>query len=541
MRFKVGIFATTVAVLLLMAGTSLAGEDEIVMKTGKVLSGKIIERTERGIRMQVDGLGKMIVPFDNIRSVNGKEFEPAPEEPADPEEPETPENPEKPEVPETPETPETPEEPKTPEQPEKPADPKPPVSPVDVKYGDLKKGMTLLFILAGEDHGDWKESGRRVIAEVALVGRKRVKIITDPRAGILGEEWVKREKLRRAIRLDDRPERRLLFFSDGVSSGSWIRGKTADGREFEGELGGVTADGSMTVWHPEVDRVLKTEVRLVELLNLSAITRSKDLHRRLDGLIAGEPVEIAVHGSDKPLAGRIRSLDRRWLTIETGDPRTGKTGEHHFFRGLPVTGLKTLPEGSRQALENATKETWLTLGVVTEDEETIQTRAATGRYVYASLSEIAIETGEGLESFEAGTVKSIEIPPTERLPALTARKDSSTAETILPVLPGMSRKEVEQRLPIGVEGIDILYDEDDRVATVYCRPPYPGPVFGVKIGSNLSQALVATDLVFDLQIDPKDRESEPVTTMVSHTLKPYLVKLLVSNTGEVMAAEIASR
>jgi hypothetical protein len=252
-------------------------------------------------------------------------------------------------------------------------------------------------------------------------------------------------------------------------------------------------------------------------------------------------VELCIHGEESPVAGRIRLLDRRWLTIETGDPRTGETGEHHFFRGLPVTGLKTLPEGARRALENATKETWLTLGVVTEDEETIQTRAATGRYVYASVSEIAIETGEGLESFDARTVRSIELPPTERLPALTARKESSTAETILPVLPGMSKKEVEQRLPVGVKGIDILYDEEDRVATVYCRPPYPGPVFGVRIGSNLSQALVDTDLVFDLQIDPKNREAEPVTTMVSHTLKPYLVKLLVSNSGEVLAAEIASR
>jgi hypothetical protein len=105
----------------------------------------------------------------------------------------------------------------------------------------------------------------------------------------------------------------------------------------------------------------------------------------------------------------------------------------------------------------------------------------------------------------------------------------------------MSRKEVEKRLPVGVDGIDILYDEEDLVATVFCRPPYPGPLFGVRIGSNLSQALVRTDLVFDLQIDPKSRDGELVTTMVSHTLKPYLVKLLVSRSGEVIAAEIAKR
>jgi len=536
MRRKVEVLIWLVATVLLLAGTVRAEDDVVILKTGMKLTGKILSESGKDIEMEVDGLGRMVVPLDKIRTINGKEPVPTEPPPVVP----VPANPppeKKPDpAPDVAREPPTKPNPK----PEPEPEPEPPVSRADVPYGELKKGQSLLFILKGKDHGDWVETGRRVIAEVALVGKMRFKIVIDPQQGILGEEWVRKENLVRAIRLDEKPERRLMFFSEGVGSGSWIQGATAIGAEFEGRLGGVTTEGAITIWRPEGDRVEKTVIQLLELKWLKAITRSRALKKSLDSIAVGEPVEITIHGREAPLTGRVARVDRQWITLDTADPRKSESKEEHVFRGLPITGLSTLPEAMRKGLSTISDDGWVTLETKTEDEEMVILRSVTGQIRFVSLTEVSLVAPDGEESFPVATIQSFAPPATERIPALTARKDESTEETVLPVLPGMTRAEVEKRIPVGLAGIDLLY-EDDRVTTVFLRAPFPGPVFGIRFNDPLSKALTRTDLVFDVQMNPKVTDSGAAVTMVSRTLNTLEVRLLVSNGGDILAMEVSGR
>ena len=120
--------------------------------------------------------------------------------------------------------------------------------------------------------------------------------------------------------------------------------------------------------------------------------------------------------------------------------------------------------------------------------------------------------------------------------SLLATRDASGSESVLPILPGMTRPEVERRLPSGRDGIDVLYD-DDRVASVFCRAPCRGPVFGIRLGVPFAEARLATDLQFDTRVTARDS----TVTMISHTLAHQLVRLYLSASGDVLAMEIAAR
>ncbi|MEN8150196.1 MAG: hypothetical protein ABFS86_10260 [Planctomycetota bacterium] len=504
---KVGAIVWVGVLVLVLSGTARAGGDVVILDTGMVLEGKILSRNEKALRMDVDGLGKMDVPMNTVKTINGKSPQPV-EKPAEPE------------------NPDPAEEPETPTEPEKP------VARTDVPYDDMKTGMTLLFILAGEDHGDWLATGDRVVAELGTVGKRRFKLILDPAAGVMGEKWVKREDLLRAIDLDGHAERRLLFFSEGVESGSWVHGATTLGDTFEGQLGGVSKNGMVMLAKPDGDRVEELAVDIAEIKSLRAVTRSKDLSARIEGLAAGEPVEFTVRGRDGKIAGFVVRSNDQWLSVSDGRTRT------HVFRGLPITRVRTLPAYVRRGLAGVMMGDWLTINVLTEDDEAVTRRSVTGRYHSATLSGITLETTDGAEVVPVAKIETVAAPDAERLPALTARKETSSAETVLPVLPGMTREEVERRIPVGMGGIDIVW-EDDRVATVYVRPPYPGPVFGIRFDDALGKALTRTDLVFDTQITPKD--DAEVVTMVSHTLTTLEVRLLVSKGGTILAAEVSAK
>ena len=509
MRRKVGAIAWLAILVLLLSGTVRAEGDVVVLDTGMILKGKILSRTDKALRMMVDGLGKMDVPLKTVKTINGKDLtatEDTPE-PANPV-------------------------PGAAEKPEPEPEPESPVVRTDVPYEEMRTGQTLLFILAGEDHGDWLETGRRVVAELGTVGKRRFKLIMDPAAGVLGEKWVKKEDLIRAVSLDGRAECRLLFFSEGVESGSWIRGATVSGETFEGQLGGVTQKGMVTLWRPEADRVVKSEVALVELKWLQAITRSKELDKLIKGLAEGEPVGFTVKGRDEMVAGLVVRADRQWITVRTGETET------HLFRGMPITSVQTLPAYIRRGLAGVTMNAWLTVDVRTEDEEAVTRRSVTGKYHSATLEGITLETVDGPETLAVASIETVAAPEPERVPALTARKESSSSETMLPVLPGMTREEVEKRIPVGIKGIDLVWEED-RVATVYIRPPFPGAVFGIRLDDPLAKALTQTDLVFDVQVTPKD--DAEVVTMVSHTLTTFEVRLLVEKSGAILAAEVSAR
>jgi hypothetical protein len=69
----------------------------------------------------------------------------------------------------------------------------------------------------------------------------------------------------------------------------------------------------------------------------------------------------------------------------------------------------------------------------------------------------------------------------------------------------------------------------------------PGPVFGIRFSDPLSKALTGTDLVFDVQLNPKESGGETAVTMVSRTLKTLEVRLLVSKGGDILAMEVSAR
>ena len=158
----------------------------------------------------------------------------------------------------------------------------------------------------------------------------------------------------------------------------------------------------------------------------------------------------------------------------------------------------------------------------------------------ATPESILLETGDGPATVAVSTMKRARRILGEDDSSAALRKASSDAECRLAVLPGMAEKAAEAALPENWEGIDVLYGPEG-VEKVYCRPPFVGPVFGIRLGVAFETQLESTDLVFQEWRTPKAGGDLALTTVVSRTLSPYTVTFLLSADGVVLAAEISAR
>jgi hypothetical protein len=272
---------------------------------------------------------------------------------------------------------------------------------------------------------------------------------------------------------------------------------------------------------------------------LHGVVRAPDLVQRISDIIPGEPIRLEIHGRRSPVSGRVVKVDEAHLRLETVRGPGSEIGEISLFVGLPFTRVDVLPNSVRMGFEGVSRGDYLTVLSFTETEKETVRRSVTGTLVHATVDEVTLVTGKGLTVFPAKTLVKVSKPDPEKIDALVEGRETSVANCVLPVFPGMTKSEVEKRLGDQGEGIDLLY-HDGRVAKVYCRPPFEGPVFGILIGSDLAQALEQTDLVFDTQIDPKDPDAG-VSRMCSSTLREYLVTLFVAPTGSVLALEVRPR
>ncbi len=514
----------SIAVLLLgllLAARPARAADRILLKTGAILTGRIVKETDRSVTIEIEGLGKLVVLRSKIASIEGRPRRtespaPAPAVPA----------------------------PRPREKPEPgagagPASPSPPArDPVDVPWEEVRAGRTVLLICRGEDHGGWRDPGRRFLGRIDAAGPRRLKIEVDPEAGVLGFAWIPKERVRRIIRITGYPERRFFFF-EGIETGAWIEGKTRKGR-FAGRLAAVSGDGTVTILHPEGGKVRTVDLPLEEIVTLSAVIRGKPLAETLAGLVPGEPVTLRVRGREEPVRGLLREKDRAWLTLLAAGKEGEPPGEVPVYLGLPLTEVRVLPETLRPAFRDARLGDAFTAVTAEESATAVVRRSFTGRLLGATTEEIVLDTGSGRKILPVSGIVRLFRPDPARTEALLSERDAAGGESALAVLPGMSRAEVEKRLPGEHPGIDLLYEED-RVVRVYCRSPFTGPVFGIRIGEPVADALRDTDLDFDVQIDPKSEDPTAVTTMLSHSLRGLVVRLFVTRSGTVLAAEVSAR
>lgn len=513
--------AGVLALVCLLALPATARAGEVVLKTGAVLTGEILEVNEREVVIDISGLGRVTILRDQIATMTG-----APETATEPDPGSEPE-------------PDPGSEPEPDPGSEVPPEPEPTPEPKQLENGfsDLKQGEEALVLLKGEEHGQWAYSGRRILGVPALVGEKRAKFVIDEQAGVDGYVWITREEVARVVELEGHPERRILFLS-GIVMGSWIQGTFTDGTSFEGRLDGVSEDDVVKLTSPEGTSATSTEFPLARVRTLDAVVRGTEIAAKLLEIIPGEPIRLAVHGRRTPVSGRVIEVDATHIHLEAVQGPGGEIGEVSLFLGLPYTEVTVLSNAVRQGFKGVSRGDHLSVLSFAETEKETVRRSVTGTLVHATVEEISLVTREGLTVFPADSVVKVSRPPEDRIQTLIEGKESSEADTSLAVFPGMTKAEVEERLG-DAEGIDVLYD-GNRVTKVYCRPPFKGPVFGILIGSDLAEALDETDLVFDTQIDPKD-PAVGISRMCSSTLRDYQVTLFVAATGSVLALELQAR
>jgi len=507
---KTSLFA--LIALAVLAAPSVA-EDQVILKSGSVLTGKILEVSPKGVVIDIPGLGKVDVPRSQIdRVIGGPNADPPPDEPV-------------------------------------PAEPVPPVEPpplppteedaVEIPYEDLEAGRRVLVLVMGKEHEGWAESGLRVLGEVEVVGPKRLKIVFDPGAGLLGYQWLSRDRIARVIRVMGYPERRILFF-DSVAGGSWVEGRNSEGIMFRGRLEGVNEGGLVTVTCPGEGGLKQVSFGLETLRTMRAITRGDEIAEKVKSLVPGEPVSLSIRGTRGEVAGRLTGVTDDFLSLEIVDGAETAPRTVEIFTGCAILALRTLPDELREGFRDISRDDHVTVRTCVENDEERVRVSITGKFLAADLESITLLGRDGLTTVAVGSVRAISRPDPGKVAVLIEGMEESNSESTLPILPGMAREEAEKRLPGNPEGIDVVY-EDGRVTKIYCRPPYTGPVFGVRIGADLATALEKTDLVFEKQIDPKKEGPAVVSTMLSYTLKGYVVALLVTKRGMVLAMELTAR
>ncbi|MHC4862426.1 MAG: hypothetical protein ACYTDY_20325, partial [Planctomycetota bacterium] len=339
------------------------------------------------------------------------------------------------------------------------------------------------------------------------------------------------------VRLEGHPERLILFF-DGMEIGSWVEGRAAKHGAFAGQLTNVV-DEALTVLVPEDEGAVDLEISFADLLLLSGTKRSKEVEKALETIEAGEPVALRIRGRKEPVRGRLLTKDATYMTLEVADGPGLECREIRLFMGLPITDVTTLRESLRSAFVGLARGEHLTLKTVTRTEDSVVRRSITGTLARITLESVSLVSRDGLVDVPLTSVMAVNKPDPDRVPLLMEGKEESDAENALQVLPGMTRADVDRRLPGGKDGIDVLYEEE-RVKRVYCRAPFKGPVYGVTIGAEFTKAAKNTDLAFETQVDPKDA-STGLTTLLSQTLKDRAVKVYLGPTGHVMAVEVSAR
>ena len=528
------------AVLIVLATPAFA-TDRVILKTGAILEGRILSVRDEGVTIEIPDMGRVHVATYQIERIEREGVEPKPRPRPEPAPEPVPEpipepSPEPVPVPTPEPTPEpSPEPAPEPEEPPAPAA----ENGVDVKYEEIEPGQTLLVIPRTVDHGAWRDTGRRMVARIPVVGESRLQAVFAPEDPLLGSAFIPRDRIERTVRIEDHPERRLIFFQ-GVGAGAWIEGDTEEGVSFAGQLTAIREDGTVEVEAPAGDDIETATFPVERIRTLRALVRDAAVEERLQALLPGEPLELVPVGAAKALRGRLVASDRAWLTVETDGGPEGAPARVRVFRGAPIAELRTLPEGLRKGFEGLSSgDPVMVLTAVETDEATVR-RSVAGSFLSADLSRIRLMTAEGEEQIPVADARSLLRLDAEEAAERMARKEASVADNVLPVVPGMSREEVERRLPGKIEGIDLMYT-DDRVTRVFCRAPFPGPVYGIRLGRSYEAAVRDTDLVFDLQIDSKADLLGAKTTMVSRTLTGYEVKVYVTDGGSVLAMEISAR
>jgi hypothetical protein len=501
MRRALGVLVLG-AVLFGLCGSARA-EDRIVLENGSVVSGKVVRISRKVVVIEVDGLGRVRIPREEVLRIKTGDTPPVRTgDPVEPEEPAPPEN-----------------------------------DPLDTPFKDLVNGQTVLLSCKSEDRGAIRCSGRRVVAKVEVAGASRIKILLDPTAGVLGYAWVPQEEVERAVPLDGHPERRILLI-EGMETSAWVRGKLTSGTSFSGRLDRLAPGDKLELTSARSGELFPTEVPLSEVREIEAVSRGEPLIRALAVLEPGEPVRIRTADREDPIEGRWLGQEGHFLRIETMSGYDSPPSVVSLFRGAPITEIEMLPERLRGAFKGISLGDALTVTTVVVGEKSVVRRTMTGKLASASLESLSISTLDGLEEFPIATISSLVRPREDLVESLMARKEASAARTVLSVMPGMRREEVAELLGKDEPGITLLY-AGDVVDKVYLRPPFQGPIFGIELGGSYRAQSRETDLVFDTVEEPLDKAGGGQLILSSHTLKGLAVKLYVSGRDLILAMEVA--